>query len=308
MAIYKNPEWRYPTNTIPSKESRDLIVALENVILNSKKETRNTEFRKSFNKLMPVSATFPLDKKNLSDFLNRLYDKVPEKFHEYIYVLTLIGGVAATVKGLTVNETTLMPPKWVLEERDNILKKYHEKKIDVLEFENQLTKLGDKYIDYLKKQDDGTADIILSGTKGSAKDIRKMILGVGLSIDYKNEVNDVIDKAGVEGLEQTQFFNYSSPALLTQYNKSIGTADPGYLIKLLILSAGNIKLSKVEDCGTKKYMSLTITSDKMIDGLQGKEIISGQLKKGSTVKFRSAFYCNAPDGICLLYTSPSPRD
>jgi len=301
MKTIKNDDWVYPKNTIPPKWVVEKIISAENVCLSSTKETRNKNMREWFKKNIPVDFDFPLNKSNLTPLLQKLYDKFgADQYNDWLYFFTIIGGVCATVKGVTLNLETLLPPKWVIEERDKLVKQLKNKEISEVEFEEKLDKLGQKYIDYLKEIDDGSADIILSGSKGKASDIRKMILGVGLSITYEGKVNDVIDKSGVEGLDATQYYNYSSPAALTQYNKSVKTADPGYLIKLLILVLGNIKLSRIYDCKATKGVTLPIENKQLIKDLEGKRIMKGTLKEGNKVTFRSALYCEAEDGICTV--------
>jgi DNA-directed RNA polymerase subunit beta' len=154
-----------------------------------------------------------------------------------------------------------------------------------------------------------------SGAKGSADDLRKLLIAIGLSINAKGEINDVIDRSGSEGLDPTQFFNYTSQAIVSQYKKSSETAIPGYLIRQLNTIASGVVLSSETDCGSNQFLKMKILDKKMLRSLSGKMIKAGsglrELSEketdmiGRSVQMRSPLYCKAQDGICATCYNPS---
>lgn len=154
-------------------------------------------------------------------------------------------------------------------------------------------------------------DSIDSGAKGGPDDLRKLLVAIGLSINAKGEINDVIEKSHAESLAPTQFFNYTSQAIVSQYKKSRETAAPGYLIRQLNTIMVSVVLSRQVDCKTTGRLNLKILNKDMLKSLTGKLYEGGTIDVsdtdliGKTIKLRSSLYCLAKDGVCSSCYNPN---
>jgi DNA-directed RNA polymerase subunit beta' len=172
--------------------------------------------------------------------------------------------------------------------------------------DKEFKKLTKEVMEYFREHRDEypIIDSFDSKAKGDENDLRKLLIAIGLSINAKGKINDVIARSGAEGLTPTQFFNYTSQAIVSQYKKSRETAAPGYLIRQLNTIMAGVRLSKTKDCGTKGRLSVKILNKDMLLSMKGKLSDDGVLGPerteliGKTIKLRSSLYCKSKDGIC----------
>jgi len=272
-----------------------------------------------------VSPPFPLDNKNIKKLLEKMYAAYgDEEFQWRYYLIYRIGFFLSTFAGVSFTPEALQLPQKFRKPRQDIIDKYESmiqeatKDVDrdaaILWVDKSFDKLTKDVLEYFRENSDQYPIIqsIDSGAKGGRDDLRKLLVAIGLSINAKGEINDVISRSGSEGLTPTQFFNYSSQAIVSQYKKSTDTAIPGYLIRQLNSIASGVNLSYMQDCGTKRYLSIKIMNKEMLQSMAGKLLHNDSAISPSdtdlidtTVKLRSPLYCQAKDGICHKCYNPS---
>ncbi len=272
-----------------------------------------------------VKPIFPLKKPNVEKLVSRMYEIFDnEEFQYRYYFIYRAGFFLSTYVAESFTPEALVLPDQFKPKKAKIITTYHQK---IEEAKNTQEKdkaiiwvnkafddLTTEVLDYFRDNDYPISKFLDSKSKGSPDDLRKMLVATGLSINAKGEINDVIERSGSEGLTPTQFFNYSSQAIVSQYQKSHETAKPGYLIRQLNTITAGVTLSKLTDCGTKNFLSIKIINAAMLKAFDGKlrKTVTGltPIDKddkeliGETVKVRSPLYCIAEDGICVNCYNP----
>ncbi len=273
-----------------------------------------------------VTPLYPLGKINVNKLMQQMYDMFDnEEFQYRYYFIYRAGFFLSTYTASSFTPESLILPDEFKPRKLKILKEY-DQKIEDAKNENEKEKaiiwvdkafkaLTSEVLDYFRAHNYPVMDFLDSGAKGGDDDLRKLLVAIGLSINSKDEINDVIGRSGTEGLSPTQFFNYSSQAIVSQYKKSHETAKPGYLIRQLNTIAAGVSLSKLTDCGTTRFLSIKIINEDMLKAFEGKlrktttgltEISRKDTELiGETVKIRSPLYCKAPDGICINCYNPA---
>ena len=281
-------------------ENKIIKKLIENLILNNK-----------------VKPEYPLTKKNTAKLVDKMWNKFDNKEFIYRYwILMQVGFFLSTFKPSGFSPESLKLPQQFVKRKAELLAKYEEmakkdKDKAISWIDKEFDKLTNEVIDYWEKEGINVVDIVRAKARGSAADIRKMLVAVGLSITSAGTINDVILTSQIDGLEQTQFFHYTSQAIQALYAKSAETAVPGYLARKLSTIAEPIVLSKEKDCGSKKYLEVEILDSDILSALDGRvtntgKIIDGSNEKliGQKVKLRSPLYCKAKDGICETCLNP----
>jgi DNA-directed RNA polymerase subunit beta' len=272
-----------------------------------------------------VKPIWPLKKKNINKLLDKMYETLDnEEFQYRYYMLYRAGFFLDTFTADSFTPNSLELPKEFRPKKAKIIKEYHQRLDEArtdqdkekvyIWVDKEFKKLATQVLNYFRERNSPVVNFLDSGSKGSEDDLRKLLVAVGLSINSKGEINDVIDRSGAEGLNPTQFFNYSSQGIVTQYDKSHRTAEPGYLVRQLNTIVAGVQLSKKEDCGSKRYLKLKIIDAKMLEALNGKIRLDGNsltpINKndtdliGETVSVRSPLFCKAEDGICKTCYNP----
>ena len=267
-----------------------------------------------------VSPIWPLNKKNIGTTLSKLYDAVDsEEFKWRYYMIYNIGFFLSTFVSSSFTPESLDLPAQFKKRKKQIIeefqKKIQEAKTEeehdkaIIWVDKQFKKLTTDVLNYFIENSEKypIVDSILSGAKGSPNDLRKLLIAVGLSINAKGEINKIIDKSHSEGITPTDFFSYTSQAVVSLGQKSIGTAKPGYLVRQLDTLMADVRLSRQIDCGTKRYLKIKVVNKNFLKSLKGKYYFDGSLKRingdedeliGEIIKLRSPLYCKAEDGIC----------
>ena len=264
-----------------------------------------------------IKPDYPLNKKNIAKLVNKMWETFDNTEFIYRYwILMQVGFFLSTFKPSGFSPESLKLPEIFIKKKAELLAKYQEmakkdKEKAITWIDKEFDKLTDEVIDYWEKHGVDVVDIIRAKARGSASDIRKMLVAVGLSITSAGTINDVILTSQIDGLEQTQFFHYTSQAIQALYAKSSETAVPGYLARKISTIAEPVVLSKEKDCGSKKYLEVTILDQDVLDALDGRithtgiQIDSNDPKWiGKKVKLRSPLYCKAKDGICETCFNP----
>ncbi len=268
-----------------------------------------------------VKITKTLTKKTISELINKT-DSVTDNGIDFMWFYYLLMQAGFTLSSVIPSsfqpEALTLPKKFVSAKNEavDVYKKSKQTPEDALKLQKDMTKIAKEVQSYFIENKIYVADLLgdQSGAKGGVEHIQSLLLAVGLSINSFGEINDVITNSHVEGMTQTEFFNGSSQAIQALYAKSSETAKPGYLGRKLSAIAERIKLSNLEDCGTKKYLEIKIRDKDMLKSFEGRYYrtkvgIEMQLTTksdvvGETVKLRSPLYCHAKDGICHRCYNP----
>ena len=307
---FKQPEW-VEDNLKKFKEEAKIII---NKKLSKKEE--NDQIKKLLEKYIfgdKVKPKYPLNKGNLGKTITSMFENIPQ--NEFIYrywMLQEVGFFLSTFKPSGFAPEALSLPDKFKKKKEELLKEYQKKVKDIGKdkaiawIDKEFDKLTDEVIDYWESEGINIVDMIRSKARGGPSDIRKMLVAVGLSINTAGEINDVIMTAQIDGLEQTQFFNYSSQAIQALYSKSSETAVPGYLARKISTVAEQVNLSKDKDCGTTNYLEVEVLDKEVLEALDGrmlhnKKLIDSEKDTnliGKKIKIRSPLYCKTQDGIC----------
>jgi len=322
---FKEPDW-VETSLNEFKEKTKEVLRRESDQKKVNKEVQKFIYEIIMNK--KVLPFYPLNKKNITKTVQKMWDVFGED--EFIYRYYLFGHVGfflGTLKPAGFSVESLELPEEFKRKKEKLLINY-QKMIEKGEkgekggkdskgkaiswIDKEFDKLTKEVIDYWDSNGIDTADIVLSGSRGSSDDIRKLIVAVGLSINSKGEINDIILNPHIEGLSQTQMFNYSSQAIQALYAKSSETAVPGYLARKLSTMMEPVVLSEVVDCKATKFLTVEVQSDEVFEALIGRVQFNGKVikegdyekYKGKKIKLRSPLYCKAKDGICKTCYNP----
>ncbi len=303
----------------------------ENIIREDFKKRKyldHTLVKKSIQEILldnRVKPSYPLHSKNVNKLVSKMYDVFDnEEFQYRYYFIYRAGFFLSTFSSDSFTPNALELPQEFKPKKAKIIKEYEarletaknqaEEEKAILWVDKAFQKLAKEVLQYFRERDYPLSNFLDSGAKGKEDDLRKLLVAVGLSINTKGEINDVIERSGSEGLSPTQFFNYSSQAISSLYAKSHETAKPGYLIRQLHSISAPVKLSKQHDCGTTKFLNIKIINKDMLEAFHGKmrktqmgleEITKDDTDLiGTKVQIRSPLYCKAEDGICVTCYNP----
>lgn len=271
-----------------------------------------------------ISPPYPLNKKNVGKLLEKMYKLYDDEEFQWRYMLIYQAGFfLSTLTSISFTPDSLELPKQFKGSRSKVIQEFKKKMDDAKSDQEReraihwvdeaFKKLTLEVLDYFRanREQYPIIDSLDSKAKGDENDFRKLLVAVGLSINAKSEINDVIEKSHSEALTPTQFFNYTSQAIVSQYKKSRETAAPGYLIRQLNTIMVSVKLSRLEDCKTSGRLSIKVQNKDMLKSMEGKVYDGGVISPndtelvGKTIKLRSALHCKAKDGICATCYNPS---
>jgi len=315
---FKQPEW--VENSFKNFEKTVKDDFIKNKVINP------TLVRKAFKQYIlddKISPPYPLNKSNVGKLLEKLYKIFGDEEFQWRYMLIYrVGFFLSSFVAVSFTPEALTLPPQFKKQRSKIIDEYKKKRLDakseqdnekaIMWVNDKFEKLTTEVLGYFRENREiyPVIDSLDSGAKGSEDDFRKLLVAIGLSINAKGEINDIVDRSGSEGLSPTQFFNYTSQAIVSQYKKSSETAAPGYLIRQLNTIMTGVKLSKIIDCKTKGRLNVLIMNKDMLKSMEGKVYDGGIIEHndtdliGKTIKIRSALYCKAQDGICHMCYNP----
>jgi len=251
-----------------------------------------------------MSNLFPLDKKNTGKLITLIYEKNDGVKAAWImWLIQYTGFQIGTKYPQSYSPDNFKIPSDILKERNKLVSELDSGKIDQATFETKTKQLAEVLIKRMEKGGQTLADLMKSGSaKNDVSNIQRMLLSRGLSLNSKGEVNATVTTPLSRGASPKDYFNGSSEALVSQYKKSIETAAPGYLIRQMIDLLSGVRVSEIDNCGTKEVLTIKIKNKSMAESFKNRYDIKGNIinpKVGQTIKVRSPLYCKAKDGICM---------
>ncbi len=170
-----------------------------------------------------------------------------------------------------------------------------------------------KCIQYLKQHPEkfpNLATLINSKTKGSWLNLQQLFVAKGYVQSFRGfTIPTPITSSFVEGLNEKEIVLMSFGTIKGSYNRSVSTADTGYLTRRLVYALEDIELDEtLEDCGDKEGIQVTLTKDNIDQFLfrwiineDGTETFLTHLNKheflDKTVRIRSPITCKS-DKLC----------
>lgn len=262
-----------------------------------------------------MKITNPLTKNEIKNTILKLNKSITDgtEFMWYYWLLLNAGFKLSSQYPSSLDNESFSIPKAFVDKRNGFVKDYNDGKITLVQLDNSFTALTKEILQDFKKRGVTVSDIIDSGAAGTIDSLRQMVVGLGITINTKKEVTDVIGNSLSEGQTQTQYFNQSSHAIQSLYAKSADTAIPGFAGRKLSTIMEHIKLSATKDCGSTNGLDIKIKNkdwhwavigkymfvEKTLINRTGiKEITSTDNIVGRTIKLRSPLFCKAKDGIC----------
>lgn len=301
--ITKLEEFVKRTNNISKSDKTLGEKNKENIIV-----IKDILFNKPNIKIKGLIFPFSKKNKNITLVVNTLSEMYDDKdFMWYYFIFYYMGFYYSMLKPSAFTPDSLILPKEFQKKKKDLINDLKSKKIDEIVFQKRNNELTLEVIEHLNKKNVPLMDFINSGAKGDVKNIQEILVGVGLSINSKGDIIDIIDNSLSEGLTQTQFFNNSSQAIQTLYAKSSDTRKPGYLGRKLETVIENIKLSKDRDCGSKDFLIIEIKNRDMLEAFNQRYYYDNKLKLidknnekliGKKLNIRSPLFCKSSDGIC----------
>jgi DNA-directed RNA polymerase subunit beta' len=252
-------------------------------------------------------VTDVIDKKKLSFIIKDIYDKydvsISSKFVDDINRESFKLG---TIKPSSFDINSLVIPDHILKKKNELLKE----DLDPDEFNTIKNKLAVEYLEYIKENYDSKVyNILMTGAKGSAADWANLMIAKGSTVDIEGNTTKPILHSLDEGLTVEEFYNTAAEARMTQFQKSKGSAEPGYLARKTAYANANITIQS-DDCKTKRYLKLQVTKEisKQLFGRyflnDGKlDIINeNNISKliNKTISLRSPLYCKEQNGLCKI--------
>jgi len=165
-----------------------------------------------------------------------------------------------------------------------------------------------KLKEYVKKHYPQIYAIFDSGCRGSWSDLMQMVLVKGYVEDPEGKVVKVpVAKGFIDNLNAVEAFIISPTARAGIANRSVRTAEGGYLTRRLVKAAANVKINfDLKDCGTKRFLEIEIKDKDWAKAIIGRYLDDGTLVTdenytsfiGKKVRLRSPIFCRSPK-ICL---------
>jgi len=309
--------WVYPSKL----KVDDDTIHKYNEFFNATKNHDRETIRKLFDKFDKLHKfEYPITKKSLYNYLNEIFRDEKNydghKIAKNVEMLQNLGFMFHTFFPSSFIADELEIPDEFNIERDEIVKDFKDGKINDIETEKRLKDLGKKLFKYFDDKKISLMDMAHSGTKGNAGDFTEMFLTTGLALDENGKLLGVGSNGFFEGQTLTDYSNLSAKGYVAQYGKAIGTAEPGEVVAILNRLTSDIKLSKVDDCGSTKGLEVFVKDKSILNSIDGKMLLPSKQfvsKKdsnliGKNVLVRSPFYCNAKDGVCRTCCSKKELD
>lgn len=243
-----------------------------------------------------ISAAVLEDRLPLEALKN--YLKKTQKFMPYVTVLS----PSYNMKMLTLSKT-LEPYK------KQLLKKY-EKEIKAGD-EQVVIKIQEDLMNKALEIMDGdpSMDMFNSGAIGSiGNNFKNLFVIKGLTKDPDpNKGYNVITSSYMEGIKSEEYSSLANSLAAGPYARAKKTQDGGYWEKLLLVAGQHLRIVS-EDCGTKRYLEVDLTSDNIdrhmynyiYDGNKLVELTYQNKEKyiGKRVKMRYSSLCEEKKGFC----------
>lgn len=229
----------------------------------------------------------PLNKSRVSKmvFDIQCLDYPDETLHEIFHEIKLLGFKYITLYGISLTLNDLDP--------------YMPDKYDMTAIE--FNKYVKESLENLKSKDSNFNFLVDSKARGSVNQVQQILIGKGQLLDIDGTVLPPITTSLSRGLNEAEFVQSIVGSRKGLINKVLSVGESGYFTAKLVKSTRDIRISSLDDCGTKSYQKFSVDNS-----LIGRITSSGELitptyvskNKGKIVKVRSPLYCKAEDGIC----------
>jgi DNA-directed RNA polymerase subunit beta' len=192
------------------------------------------------------------------------------------------------------------------EKRKRILASYSD-------VDDEIDKLNTAYI---KKHPTNISRMIAAGARGEPGQLKQIVSSPILVKDAKDRVVPyLISKSYAEGMDVGSYWTTLHGARKGTLQKSQGTAEPGYMSKLLVNSTIN-QLVTAPDCGTKDGVHLSVDDNDVLDRYLSKGVsiskksypagtlvtpslvAAARASKIGSLDVRSPMRCTADHGVC----------
>ena len=254
--------------------------------------------RAIFNSAFPPSMPF-MDKQITKSVVNKLINTVIQKYGHDVTIkafsmLEKVGFKFATIAGSSITLDMIEIPDTIKELKKKIAGSTPE---EVDKLEKQMMIL---LKDHLKGT--GLYDLMESGAGKGWSQPKQILISKGMITDTKGTLLPPIEGSFSDGLKTTEYFLAASGARKGMADRALNTADTGYFTRQLVYMLSPVEAgrdAKDRDCGTKRTISLKLSSD-MIGRLEGRYIIYGtnlmefdraQQKVGDVINLRTPIYC-----------------
>ena len=195
--------------------------------------------------------------------------------------------------------------------RKELMKKYAKgiEEKDPTEVEKMEKELLDYMEDYLK--DDPSYDMINSGAKMSKGNNFKKMFGICGAVKQADPTKgdyEVITGNYLDGISPEEYAKFADSLVGGPYSRAVNTQKGGALEKLAVKSFEHLYTKADTDCGTKRYINVTLTDKNIKDWMysyiiEGNNLVELTSKNrdkyiGKTVKLRFAAMCECKEYIC----------
>ena len=268
----------------------------------------------TLNKVL-YDKSYLLNKNRIKELAHEIYDRDKKAFPDILNKLKRLGENISTYT-LTFGVTDIPDiNKKVLEQL--------EKKVDKLDDTSAIdlvTKVTNKIYDNLanKMKDNPLFVLLNSGARVNPSQAKQLIVAPGMVLNsFGQPIKYPITKSYSEGLTLGQYVNSLQGARKGIVDKTVETADPGYLAKQLANTMIDTIIT-MDDCGTTDGIAMNIedtnilyrfvaTTVKTKSGkilLHHNDLVTpsvvSMLKQNKVTRIivRSPLTCKAPTGIC----------
>lgn len=260
-----------------------------------------------FNLLLPDDyelIDYQVDKKKLKKIIKDITESYDEKTSaKTVTLMNEESQKLGTVNPISFNIDSFDLPEKIKEKRDKLF----EKNLKPEQFMEEVTKLAEEFLEYLKENESGIYDIVKSGARGSPTDWAVLTIARGPTINIEGKPTKIIKNSVNGGFTLEEFYQNASETRAHFFTRADATEKPGVLGRSVAFANANSKINK-SDCGTKKYLELKL-NDTIRDTINGRyylneetnkiEEITPELEfKSNSIKLRSPLYCKDEGGIC----------
>jgi hypothetical protein len=262
-----------------------------------------------FNLLLPDNYQLvnePITKPVLDKIIFEIFNNEsdPAKLVSFLDNMNKEAFKMSSIVPVSYNIDSLIVPDFILDKKEKLKE---IKDIGILVKETN--KLGEELVQYWEESDFNIASLVKGKITGKAnvKAMANFFIARGVTTDIEGTSTDFSFNNITDGFNLKEFYENASASRGGFYIRSVGSAEPGVLARDVVYANSNIKLSNSENCGSKKYLEISITptlasvlNDRYIITDNGELELVPDMSKyiGKTVKVRSPLYCKALDGIC----------
>ena len=162
-----------------------------------------------------------------------------------------------------------------------------------------------------KLKDDPSADILESGVgadKGNNLKNMFIMKGVSKLADQSRGTYSMITGNYMDGVSKEEYADFCETLTLGPFSRANKTMVGGYWEKLFVKGLEHISIQFDEDCHTKRYKTVELTSDNLDIWMYSNMVIGGKLVEltpsnadkyvGKTLQFRFTGFCECDHGVC----------